>query len=554
VFGVAGRGVKGARGAYTPAPMVPSRRRRAAALAALALAAVALAVVTRLPFADRTLFISDSVRYALAIQDYDLSAGRPHPPGNPLYVGLAKAVDAVVDEPPVSLALLSALLSGAALLFAWLLGRDVGGEQAGWLTAGILLTSALFWFFGCVAMPATGEAALSLAFAWTARRARAHPGPGPFWVMTAVLAAAFGFRSTFAVLVLPLWLYAAWRHPRTRRMTGLAALVLAFLGWTWLVASLSGGWDAYRETTRVFFSEVVVATKILGGGFGKVPGQTLAVAISAVFALGPFLVPMAVGAGRCMVGRYPFPGAGPFLAAWALPMLAFHLVYDWAPRFAVPLLAPAALLAATTALAATRRLKGGGAMPQALVGIALAANAGLFLLPTRLGAWALPDPYPGGPRLLARNAELAARDEAVRREFPPDGTLVLAYEHAMHAAWFLPEHRVVGLFPVFKRAPDAWVPSAQRRRFSYETGSTAVPDVNPLPIPPEVRTIVLFDEDYLPLWPAAELPLSSVQAGAGGTLRTAAVPRPGCLAFGYRRLEFVPAGTGACPGTTAEAR
>jgi uncharacterized membrane protein len=430
-----------------------------------------------------------------------------------------------------------------------MLGRDVGGEGAGWLTAGILFTSPLFWFFGCVAMPATGETALSLAFAWTARRARAHPRPGPFWGMTAVLAAAFGFRSTFAVLVLPLWLWAAWRHPVRRRALGLTTLALAFFGWTALVASLSGGFTPYGETTRAFFSEVVVATKILGGGFGKIPTQVRDVAISTVFALGLFLVPLVVGIARCCVGRYPFPAAGPFLAAWALPMLGFHLVYDWAPRFAIPLMAPAALLAAVTVLPPVRRLS--GALPHALAGLALALHAGLFLLPTRLGAWTLPDPYPGGPRLLSRNAELRAKDEAVRARFDPQRTMVLAYEHAMHAAWFLPRYRVVGLFPLFKNAPDAWVPSVRERRFSYEAGSSAVPDSDPLQIPPEVTTLILFDEDYLAYWPADALPLGAVEAGAGGMLRTAAVPHPGCLSFGFRRLTWIPAGTGNCPGTLA---
>jgi len=523
--------------------------RRLLAVAALAMAFVASALVTRLPFADRTLFISDSVRYALAIEDYDLSVGRPHPPGNPLYVGMAKAVDGVLHDPPVSLAFLSAALSGLALLFAWLLGKDVGGEGAGWLTAGILFTSPLFWFFGCVAMPATGEAALSLAFAWTARRARAHPRPGPFWVMTAVLAVAFGFRSTFAVLVLPLWLWAAWRHPWPRRAAGLLALAVAFAGWTTLVATLSGGFTPYGETTRAFFSEVVIATKILGGGFGKIPTQLRDVGISAVFALGLFLVPLAVGIVRCLWGRYPFPAAGPFLAAWALPMLGFHLVYDWAPRFAVPLMAPAALLAAVTVLPPVRRLA--GAFPPALAGFALALHAGLFLLPTHLGAWTLPDPYPGGRRLLSRNVELESKDAAVRARFDPQHTLVLAYDNAMHAAWFLPAYRVVGLFPLFKNAPDAWVPSAHERRFSNEPGSGAIPDVDPLPIPPEITTVVLFDEDYLAYWPVEALPLSSTEAGAAGTLRTAAVLHPGCLAFGFRHLAWTPAGTGGCPGLVA---
>ena len=183
---------------------------------------------------------------------------------------------------------------------------------------------------------------------------------------------------------------------------------------------------------------------------------------------------------------------------------------------------------------------------------ALALHAGVFLLPTRLGAWTLPDPYPGGRRLLSRNAELEAKDAAVRDRFDPQRTLVLAYDNALHAAWFLPDYRVVGLFPLFKNAPDAWVPSARGRRFSYEAGSGAIPDVDPLPIPPEITTVVLFDEDYLAYWPVEALPLSSTEAGAAGILRTAAVTRPGCLAFGFRRLAWTPAGTGGCPGIMAD--
>ena len=68
------------------------------ATAALGLAFVTLSLATRLPFQDRTLFISDSVRYALALERYDMTAGRPHPPGNPLYVALIGGLDERVLE------------------------------------------------------------------------------------------------------------------------------------------------------------------------------------------------------------------------------------------------------------------------------------------------------------------------------------------------------------------------------------------------------------------------------------------------------------------------
>ena len=62
---------------------------------------------------------------------------------------------------------------------------------------------------------------------------------------------------------------------------------------------------------------------------------------------------------------------------------------------------------------------------------------------------------------------------------------------------------------------------------------------------------MLFDDDYLAYWPMEALPLASVQAGAAGTIPTAIVSRPGCLDFAWRRLTWIPAGTGACPGTRA---
>ena len=66
-----------------------------------------------------------------------------------------------------------------------------------------------------------------------------------------------------------------------------------------------------------------------------------------------------------------------------------------------------------------------------------------------------------------------------------------------------------------------------------------------------MTTLVLFDDDYLTYWPREALPLSSVEVGPGSTLRTAAVPHPGCLSYSFRRLTFIPAGTGGCPGTLA---
>jgi hypothetical protein len=508
----------------------------------LGLAFVAVALATRLPFRDRTLFISDSGRYALALEHYDVTLGRPHPPGNPLYVGIAKAVDAVVHDPPASLAIVSALASGLALFLAWLLGRDVAGEEGGWIAAGILATSPLFWFFGAVAMPATGEAALSLLLAWLARRARDPQAPGWFWGMTLTLAVAIGFRSTFAVLIVPLWVYAGWRHPRARLAAGALTLGAAFFGWSLLVASLSGGMDAYRQTMSSFFVDVVLATKIFGGGLAKIPSQFLGAVISAVLGLGLFLFPFLSGVWGCLTGKWPFPGAAPFLAAWALPAVVFHAAYDWAPRFGVLLLAPAAILAAATVVPLLKKV--GLARAGAL--FAAAVNVGVFLLPARLGPLELPEPFPSGSRLLARNADLARRDAAIRGTVDARTSVILAHDDTFHVAWFLPAYRVVGLWGAFKNAPDTWLPSAYRRKFSFEPGSEAIPVAEPLRLPDATRTLVLYDDDYVRLWPERALPLTVLPYDQQRRLAIATLPGPGCLDVSLGRIEFVAAGEARC--------
>jgi hypothetical protein len=520
------------------------------AAAALGLAFVVLSLATRLPFQDRTLFISDSVRYALALERYDMTAGRPHPPGNPLYLAFIAGLDRLLDDPVMALAVFSALASGVAFLFGYLLARDLAGETAGWLAAGLLAVSPLFWFFGAVGMPAAGEAALALMVAWMARRARAPVESGWFWTMTVTLALAFGFRSTFAILMGPLWLYAAWRHPWRRILGGAGTIAACALAWTALVASLSGGWAAYGATSSSFLSEVVIATKILGGGLAKIPVQATDIAVSGVLGLGLFLIPLAVGIVGCFTGREPFPEAAPFMAAWALPMALFHVAYDWAPRFGVLLMAPAVILAAATAVplaqwlvqgrrSATRPDLPPGPLPRALVLLALAVNLGLFLLPVRIGAWTLPEPYPSGARLLARNQDLARRDAAIRNAYDPGSTLVLAYDHAFHAAYFLPEYRVVGLFPLFSDAADAWVPSARGRVFSFEPGSEALPAVDPLPLPADIRNVVIYDDGYLDLWPSSALPLTPLPYDVDRSLQVAVLPAgAGCLDYGFRQLAY----------------
>jgi hypothetical protein len=90
-------------------------------LAALAL----IFALAHLPFLPTSLEDIDSVNFALGVRDFDVAAHRPHPPGYPVYIALAKfttaltglAVDGAASTIEArSLGLLS-LIGGVAAIF-----------------------------------------------------------------------------------------------------------------------------------------------------------------------------------------------------------------------------------------------------------------------------------------------------------------------------------------------------------------------------------------------------------------------------------------------------
>src|SRR4051794_6266013 len=102
----------------------PARRIDFEALFAGGVAALVLATLaTRLPFMTRTLYAFDSANYALAVRDfYNVAFHQPHPPGYPLYVLFARALNVLVDDANRALVLEGILWSAVAVACTTLLG------------------------------------------------------------------------------------------------------------------------------------------------------------------------------------------------------------------------------------------------------------------------------------------------------------------------------------------------------------------------------------------------------------------------------------------------
>src|SRR5262249_24352061 len=73
---------------------------------------VALTLWSRLPYRARLLPTWDSVQFALALVDYDVTRHQPHPPGYILFVAAGRMLARLTGAPPeAALTLLAALAS-----------------------------------------------------------------------------------------------------------------------------------------------------------------------------------------------------------------------------------------------------------------------------------------------------------------------------------------------------------------------------------------------------------------------------------------------------------
>ena len=81
-----------------------------------------------------TPFEQDEVLFLRGLEKYDVAKHAPHPPGYPLYIGIGKALRALVGDPVTALQLVSVAAAMAALLFAWLLARRAGATRGEFFT------------------------------------------------------------------------------------------------------------------------------------------------------------------------------------------------------------------------------------------------------------------------------------------------------------------------------------------------------------------------------------------------------------------------------------
>ncbi len=206
----------------------------------------------------------DSAQYAAAVDHFDVTHGRPQPPGYWLYVMAGRLVHAVTGVGTIhSLVLVAALASALAAGLTVVAGRDLGGPWVG-VAAGLVVATCPFaWFSGSIVATYSFDLVacpLLIILAW-----RARPGSWHGLAAAVALGLLTGFRQSiiesFAVLAL-IAVVAS-----TRRWSQLVGTIVAGAAAVavWLVPlSLSqpGGFAAWARATRIETNGAAQASSI----------------------------------------------------------------------------------------------------------------------------------------------------------------------------------------------------------------------------------------------------------------------------------------------------
>jgi len=223
-----------------------------------------VALVARLATAAAGPTDWDSSQYAAAVARFDVTHGRPQPPGYFLYVLAGRLVHGTGVGTVDSLVVVSAVASALAAGLVVVAGRDLGGRWVGTAAGLLVATSPFAWFNGSIVATYSFDllaAPLLIILAW---RARPHSWHGA--AALASLGLLAGFRQSVVQAFALLVVVAVVGSVRRVREAALAALagVAAVAAWVVPMAlSQPGGVSAWARATRIETLGAIRATSVL---------------------------------------------------------------------------------------------------------------------------------------------------------------------------------------------------------------------------------------------------------------------------------------------------
>lgn len=200
-------------------------------------AVVALAMLSRLLLLPDSPFEVDSVLLTRAVEDFDPTQMRPHPPGYAGVVFLGKLLFFL--DAGAALRVVAALSIGPMVWGTWKIAEELDADPL--IAAALVACNPVAWLYGLFENAYAPGSAVGVLTIWAVLRCRRVQGASAPALVGLLLGITGALRPSLLVFMAPAVVYGTWRRLHFVVVGALAPTAL-WLGWS---AVASGGLGAY---------------------------------------------------------------------------------------------------------------------------------------------------------------------------------------------------------------------------------------------------------------------------------------------------------------------
>lgn len=224
----------------------------------------------------------DSINFALAVQNFDLTKDAPHPPGAPVYIAFVKLLNFLVNDIPLALGI-SAALGGALFVTIWhKIFECFLPQKTAVIGTIILAASPGLWMTATRPMSDTmATAALSLSVLLALLFSKKRETKYLLWT-SAVLALCVGIRPQFGLLA-PFLLFSTLLFFGPNRNTCIKAIgIFTMVNLCWLVPTIVSQYNLDGDGWMTYLNQIIRFKENFDTASGS-PLLANNVSISAIF-------------------------------------------------------------------------------------------------------------------------------------------------------------------------------------------------------------------------------------------------------------------------------
>ena len=482
-------------------------------------------LITRIPFASHMIYHSDSVRFALAMEHYDVAQMRPHAPGYILYVALAKFVDLFFRDSRLSLISVSIFSSAITIVLLYFLATKMYGRTNGVISSLLLLSCPLFWFNGEMPFTYALEGFFSVAFAFICYKIIIGEKKW-FFVSAIILGLATGVRQNIIIMFLPLWLYAIKKCSFKKILISFIVFGVTCLAWFTPMIALSGGLKKYFTAVNAQFNTVVLHPSPF---LDQIKIRVKIFATFMAYSLGLGLIPIFYYLG--LFFRIPSIVEDirlKFLLFWFIPAILFFIGLNvWNPGHVILILPPLFICLAESVKGLSRDLEQGiekifvessNLIKKIFSYKAILVSSIILLLLINVYIFLFKNTQVSYAAIQKGDSHLTELIKLTKENFVPEKSMVLALFYSTQAGYYLPDYLIYCPFPLIF-GPDEVPMEAQNVYISFRHQTTPktfwVPmgfKIKPIVVPDGIDTVILWEKKIAQYYRSSSRPLREIDS------------------------------------------